>query len=145
METKKYTWSNLSKIERQPFIQRAYSVINNKQNTVLERFINGKYNPKIIELAEKLFNIEAIDYSSKYMFPVSARELIGRYDILIEEDGVKILTGVDDIDEAKRIKKALILFINTPSEFTSQLGLEQLRKDIKNQIEDVNEEQIFKS
>ena len=75
----------------------------------------GQYTKEELEeVAVQIFEMNIFMYVNDYCTPLGAKELLSRYDIVIENDGVKITTGINDIEEARRVKKALKLFIEAP-------------------------------
>lgn len=70
-----------------------------------------------------------------------AIELIRNYDIVIEKDGVKILT--DNIAESREIKKSLIVLLYPPNVHFRSWEENQYRKWMKSMFNDIDNEEIF--
>ena len=129
-----YNWGNLDSLEKQWFLNRAEDWFNDKNKNLYQYS-----KEQVEEKAKEIFDMKEMIFDSRYYFPVAARELLSRYDIVIEKDGVKFLTGVDDIEECRRIKKALVTFLNSPSE----LNRWWKRESVVSQLEDVNTENVW--
>ena len=129
-----YCWENLDSLEKQWFLNRAEDWFNDKN-----KYLYQYSKEQVEEKAKEIFDMKEMLFDSRYFFPVAARELLSRYDIVLEKDGVKFLTGSDDIEACRRIKKALLTFLHSPSEMDRWWKRENLVRN----LEDVNTEKVW--
>ena len=133
IKDEKYNWDNLKPHEKQRFYDLARDYINNN-NYYLDQYTKEELE----EVALQIFEMNIFMYVNDYCTPLGAKELLSRYDIVIENDGVKIMTGLNDIEEARRVKKALKLFIEAPYYLDRKMLRDNSRKRIKSILKDID-------
>lgn len=143
MEEKPYIWENLKTFEKQPFIDRAHSILTAREKFIPDMYVRNEQgkviglNPRVETLAIELFEQNTCDdYDTRYYYPPSAAELVGRYDVEVTDTGVIIPTA--DRQEAKRVKKALLMLLNAPSSIGTGLRTGMELKRITELLKDVD-------
>jgi len=120
-------FKNLTRIERNIYLDEAASVLTNKKGYIINKIIkdeNNKWiiNPEVKQLAEKIYNMDYFVFDMRYEYPVAAGKLLGTYDIEYSENGVEILCG----DDKQKVKKAIIQLLHPVSGF----GLDNLKEKL---------------